>query len=52
MSEGRPSFRLVEEKKDHNVRGYGCKSKGTYATRSSAVHKEGIALPHAVFLVY
>ena len=50
MTEGRPSFRLTEEK-NHNGKKGVVKEKGAYATIFSAVHKEGIALLHAEFLI-
>jgi hypothetical protein len=53
MSEGCPSLRLIERKRRMIWKNKGLlKKREAYATRSSAVHKEGIALPHAGFLIY
>ena len=42
-----------KEKKNHNGKQRAAKRKrGAYATRSLTVHKEGIVLLHAVFLIY
>ena len=41
------------KEKNHNRKQRAVKRKrGAYATRSLTVHKEGIVLLHAVFLIY